>query len=181
MPAIPSNLLDNVSACIMIPIKKYENAMKSPFAHTCGVLACSCLFLLTQCATEDTYSRLDANTDGKTTPKEFDQYMKQGFFHRIDIDNDRLITFGEWKAFNPKITENTFRNVDLNRDGYISRAESDKRFDRDGSLTKLFTVIDVDQNGTLSNAEASNFRSALFVQKDATPVERLIHAAQSYE
>lgn len=155
--------------------------MKLSFAHTSPILAIAALLLLSQCATEDTYSRLDANTDGKTTPREFDAYMKQGFFHRIDTDNDRLITFSEWKAFNPKITETTFRNTDLNRDGFISRAESDKRFDRDGSLKKLFAVIDIDKNGTLSNEEASNFRSALFVQKDATPVERLIHAAQSYE
>jgi Ca2+-binding EF-hand superfamily protein len=155
--------------------------MKFPFSHTCTLLTSAALVLLSQCATEDTYSRLDANTDGKTTPREFDAYMKQGFFHRIDADSDRLITFSEWKAFNPKVTETTFRNTDLNRDGFISRAESDKRYERDGSLKKLFAVIDIDKNGSLSNEEASNFRSALFVQKDATPVERLIHAAQSYE
>ncbi len=165
----------------MMHIKKYENAMKSPFAHTFGLLASSCLLLLTQCATEDTYSRLDANADGKTTPKEFDQYMKQGFFHRIDIDNDRLITFPEWQEFNPKVTQSQFLNADLNRDGFISRAESDKRFDRDGSLTKLFTLIDVDKNGTLSNEEAADFRSALNLTKAATPIERLMKAAQSYE
>jgi len=107
--------------------------------------------------------------------------MKQGFFHRIDIDNDRLITLSEWQAFNPKITQTQFLNTDLNRDGYISRAESDKRFDRDGSLTKLFNVIDVDKNGTLSNEEAAEFRSALNLTKAATPIERLMKAAQSYE
>lgn len=155
--------------------------MKLPFAHKCGLLACVSFLLLSQCATEDTYSRLDANADGKSTRKEFDAYMKQGFFHRIDIDNDRLITFSEWQTFNPKVTQSQFLNADLNRDGYISRAESDKRFDRDGSLTKLFNVIDVDKNGTLSNEEAAAFRSALNLTKAATPIERLMKAAQSYE
>lgn len=155
--------------------------MKLPLATISALFTGSSLLLLSQCATEDTYSRLDANTDGKTTRKEFDLYMKQGFFHRIDTNNDRLITLDEWQAFNPKITATHFSNADLNRDGFISRAESDKRYDRDGSLTKLFDVIDVDKNGTLSAAEASDFRSKLYLAKASTPIERLIKAAQSYE
>ena len=155
--------------------------MKLSFAHTCGLLASSSLLLLSQCASENTYTRLDANSDGKCTRKEFDVYMKQGFFHRIDIDNDRLITFSEWQTFHPKVTQAQFLNADLNRDGFMSRAESDKRFDREGNLAKLFHVIDVDQNGTLSTEEAADFRSKLHTTKAATPIERLIKAAHSYE
>jgi hypothetical protein len=143
-----------------------------------GVGTCATLALLAGCASTDSFARLDANRDGAGSRAEFDTFMKQEVFNRVDANSDGRITLSEWQAFNPKVDQARFRKTDTNRDGFISRAEADAAFDREGSLDKLFDKIDTDGNGSLSRAEARAFRAQVRKHSGAAPAVKTSNPTQ---
>lgn len=124
-----------------------------------GLAACVFLMLQAGCASNDRFAKLDTDQDRSGSPAEFDAFMKQEVFTRIDTTGDGKISRTEWLQFNPRVSDAKFRRTDLNGDGYINRREADSAFDREGSLKRLFTAIDTDGNGKLSRAEARAFRA----------------------
>jgi Ca2+-binding EF-hand superfamily protein len=142
-----------------------------------GVTACGVLAVLAGCASTDSFAKLDANRDGSGSRAEFDAYMKQDVFSRVDVNHDAKVTKDEWQAVNPKLDEARFRKADRDGDRAITRMEADAAFDREGSLPKLFGKIDADGNGGLSRAEVNDFRSKVRQQPGATPVEKISKAA----
>ena len=143
-----------------------------------GIAACGLLALVAGCATSDSFSKLDADKSGTASPAEFDAYMKQEVFTRVDANSDGKVTLEEWQAFNPKVDSTRFRKVDSNKDGSICRKEADAEFDREGSLPKLFKHIDTDGNGSLSQAEVSAFRTKVRQQPGDSPKEKISNATQ---
>lgn len=141
-----------------------------------GASACGFVALLAGCASPDPFVKLDTNRDGSGSRSEFDAYMKQEVFARIDANQDAKVTLEEWQQFNPKVGSDKFRKTDSNRDGVIDRQEADAAFDREGSLKTLFGKIDTDGNGRLSPTEVSAFRNKLREQPGASPAEKITNA-----
>jgi hypothetical protein len=141
-----------------------------------GASASGFVALLAGCASSDPFAKLDTNRDGSGSRSEFDAYMKQEVFARIDANQDAKVTLEEWQSFNPKVGSEKFRKTDPNRDGVIDRQEANAAFDREGSLTTLFGKIDTDGNGSLSRAEVSAFHSKLRQQPGASPAEKISNA-----
>lgn len=135
--------------------------------------------MLAGCAANDPFTRLDANRDGAGSPAEFDSYMKQDVFNRVDADRNSEVTLTEWQVVNPNVNKARFNKADKNRDGSITRPEADAAFDREGCLPKLFREIDADGDGALSRAEATAFRNKVRQQPGATPAEKISKASQS--
>lgn len=144
-----------------------------------AIAICGFAALLAGCASADRFAKLDTNRDKSGSPAEFDAYMKQEVFARIDVNNDGKITKPELQQFNPEVDNAKFRSKDLNRDGFIARQEADAAFDREGSLKRLFTVIDTDRNGSLSREEASAFRSKVQQQPGNSPARKISNATKT--
>jgi len=143
-----------------------------------GIAACGFAALLAGCASTDRFVQLDTNRDHSGSPAEFDAYMKQAVFTRVDANGDGKVTKTEWQQFNPEVSDARFRKTDLNGDRLITRQEADAAFDREGSLKRLFAVIDTDGNGSLSRAEARAFRAKLQSQPGASPAEKISNASK---
>jgi len=132
--------------------------MRSATFALTGTLAA----MLASCSTApDKFASADTDKSGAITPTEFDTFMKQTVFEKIDGDGDGSITMAEWTVINPKGTSAKFKRADGNGDGGITRPEGDAAFDRKGTLTKLFKVIDSDRDGSISRPEAEAFRAAI--------------------
>ena len=142
-----------------------------------GITACGLMALLAGCASTDSFAKLDANRDGCGSRAEFDAYMKQAVFSRVDANHDAKVTKDEWQAVNPNLDEAKFRRADRNGDRAITRKEADAAFDREGSLKKLFGKIDADGNRSLSRSEVTDFCSKVRQQPGATPAEKISKAA----
>jgi hypothetical protein len=143
-----------------------------------GIAACGLLTLVAGCTASDSFQRLDANQNGTGSPEEFDAYMKQEVFTRVDANADGKVTLAEWQAVNPKVDAARFRKADRNGDGSISREEADAEFDREGSLSKLFKQIDTDGNGSLSQSEVTAFRKKVGQQPGETQMEKISNATK---
>lgn len=144
-----------------------------------GIAACGFVMLQAGCASNDRFAKLDTNQDRSGSPAEFDAFMKQEVFTRVDTNGDGKISKPEWQQFNPEVSDAKFRKTDLNGDGVITRREADAAFDREGSLKKLFTAIDTDGNGNLSRAEARAFRAKVQQQPGANAPEKISTATQA--
>jgi Ca2+-binding EF-hand superfamily protein len=142
-----------------------------------GMTAGGFLALLTGCASNHSFAKLDTNQDGSASPVEFEIHMKKAVFSRIDTDNDGKVTKVEWRQFNPAVSDAKFSKTDTNRDNSISTTEADAAFDREGSLKKLFTAMDTDKSGGLSSAEVSDFHSKVQQQTGPSPAEKVTQAA----
>jgi Ca2+-binding EF-hand superfamily protein len=142
-----------------------------------GLSACGLMALLTGCASNDSFARLDTNRDGSGSPAEFEIYMKKEVFTRVDTNNDGKVIKVEWLQFNPKVSDSKFSKTDTNHDGSISRPEADAAFDKEGSLKKLFDKIDTDNSDSLSPAEVSTFHSKVQQQSGPNPAEKITQAA----
>jgi hypothetical protein len=167
--------------CFSGPLAGKSNPRKpmSPIHRAiAGIGSCATLALLSGCASTDSFAKLDANRDGVVSRAEFDSYMKQEVFNRVDTNSDGKVVLVEWQAFNPKVDQARFRKTDTNRDGFISRAEADAAFDREGSLDKLFDKIDTDGNGSLSRAEARAFRAQVRKHSGAAPAVKTSNPTQ---
>ncbi len=140
-------------------ISNPRNSMSPIHRFFKGISTCATLALIAGCASTDSFAKLDTNGDGNGSRAEFDSYMKQEVFNRVDTNSDGKVVLGEWRAFNPKVDQTRFGKADTNRDGFITRTEADATFDREGSLKDLFTKIDTDDNGSLSRNEVKTFRA----------------------
>lgn len=144
-----------------------------------GLAVCGIAMLQAGCASNDRFSKLDTNQDRSGSPAEFDAFMKQEVFTRIDTTGDGRISKSEWQQFNPEVSDAKFRKADLGGDGFINRKEADAAFDREGSLGKLFTAIDADGNGNLSRAEARAFRAKVEQQPGTSASGKTSNAIQT--
>lgn len=123
------------------------------------------------------FPRLDADHNGTGSRGEFDAFMKQEVFTRVDTGGEGSVTLKEWQNVNPKVDAAKFQTVDRNRDGAITRGEADAAFEREGTLGKLFNQIDADGNGSLSKAEVIAFRARVRQQPGDTQIEKIAKAA----
>ncbi len=144
-----------------------------------GISTCAALALLAGCASTDSFARLDTNRDGAGSRAEFDTFMKQEIFSRVDANSDGKVVLSEWQAVNPKVDQARFRKADTNRDGFITRAEADAALEREGTLDKIFAKIDTNGDGSLSRGELRAFRSQVRQHSGTTPVVKTLNPSRS--
>lgn len=99
--------------------------------------------------------------------------------HKIDTNNDNMISRQEWIAFQNKV----FTMLDRNNDGkvdeneYLSANPELVSFATGGYagglLTKeMFDKIDTDKDGTISRSEFLEYHMKIFDRMDTSPVHR---------
>jgi Ca2+-binding EF-hand superfamily protein len=100
--------------------------------------------------TERSFSRLDADSDGKVTVNEWKPKAVKRFL-RLDDDQNGTVTTAEidtWlKRGIERRKERMLGHMDLNKDGSVTRDEVDAYIDA------LFNGADGDKDGTLTLAE----------------------------
>ena len=109
----------------------------------------------------DRFRVLDANGDGKVTRAEFDA----GFANRVFAiynrqEKDGVITKAEWEAIeraNENRAESSFRALDANGDGKLTRAELSAGPRRNAVVRRLFDRIDANHDGVITMSEAERF------------------------
>lgn len=141
-------------------------------------LAVSGVLALAAC-TASSFSRADQDKSGGVSLAEFDAYMKETVFTAVDTNGDGKVSQEEWRRVNPKDPVSEFRGSDRNGDGFITRAEADAAFDKEGSIRDLFKKIDSDGNGSLSQEEVKAFQAKMAQQPGKTELEKLSNAAES--
>ena len=129
------------------------------------------------CSTGSLNPSADKDHDGGVSFTEFDAYMKDAIFASFDANKDGVVTMAEWRAMNPSGPKSNFIKADRNGNGRVSKAESDAKMDKDGSMMQLFKKIDKDQSGKLSEAEIAAFKSLMERQPQGTDLEKLKQAA----
>jgi Ca2+-binding EF-hand superfamily protein len=112
---------------------------------------------------EETFKRLDVNGDGKISKEEAPPRLQQNF-DRFDITKDGFITLREFRAGQsggpggqgaPRPTaEETFKRLDVNGDGKISKEEAPPR------LQQNFDRFDITKDGFITLREFNAARSA---------------------
>lgn len=135
------------------------------------------LLAVSGCATGSLNPQADKNLDGGVSFPEFDAYMKESIFSQYDANGDGVVTMKEWRSQNPTGPVSNFNEADANGDGRVTRAQSDAKMNRDGSMKKLFQKIDTDGDGRLSKEEIAAFEALMKQQPGGTEMEKLEQAA----
>lgn len=172
-PTLVTSSLCPWSKLLRLQVRESGNSMKSRI--TCAVLFAG-LPVVSGCNTGALNPRADKDLDGGVSFAEFDAYMKERIFAEFDGNGDGRVTMEEWRGQNPKGPVANFNKADSNRDGRVSRGESDAKLDRDRSMKKLFKKIDTDGNGRLSAAEITAFEGLMNQQAGDTGIDRLKQA-----
>ena len=133
--------------------------------------------IIAGCTTGSLNPKADPDQDGGVSFSEFDAYMKEAIFTAFDANGDGAVTMTEWRLMDPSGPASKFNKADKNGDGRVSRAESDAKMDRDGSMKKLFNKVDADRSGSLSETEIATFRDLLSQQSNGTELDQLKQAA----
>ena len=109
---------------------------------------------------EDTFNALDQNDDGVLTlddlpagPRPFEQLLE--ILKEADVDHNGEVTFEEFQAVIPQLTEEQFDKLDRNGDGVISREDLPKPPPAHPYLRLLHFLdeADADNNGEVTLAE----------------------------
>ena len=102
---------------------------------------------------EETFKRLDVNGDGKISKDEASPRLLQNF-DRFDVTKDGFITLREFRAVQSggsgargATPEETFKHLDVNGDGKISKDEASPR------LLQNFDRFDVTKDGFITLRE----------------------------
>ncbi len=106
------------------------------------------------------FRQLDTDGDGKVTRAEFNAGFADRLFSIYNRQKDGVITKQEWDAVeraNESRTESSFRALDRNHDGKLTRAELTSGPRRDAVVNRLFDRIDANHDGTISLVEARAF------------------------
>ena len=135
-------------------------------------MAAASTVLLSSCAGPNGFTVADTDESGGVSPAEFERYMLEAIYAEADTDGNAEITFAEWKAANPDAEESKFSAPDSNRDSVVTPSEAKAHFDRQGTMDDLFSKIDTNGDGSLSQEEGTAFKNKLAAQS-GTPLQKL--------
>ena len=114
--------------------------------------------LLSSCASTETdhdlFLQADGNKDGKLSLDEVNKVGLPRLFNRFDGNHDGVVTLVEVRQVEPGFEEKVFVERDLNKDGKVTYAESEKVALAKGGLQHPFSEVDTNRGGFIVKAEA---------------------------
>ena len=115
------------------------------------------------------FHQLDTNNDGKVTYAEFDAGFADTIFSQYNRNGDGSVTLAEWDAIeraDQNKTQSSFRLLDRNHDGKLTRDELTHGKRRNLVVRRIFDRIDANHDGVITEAEARNFGIARSADRD---------------
>ncbi len=115
------------------------------------------------------FHQLDTNNDGKVTYAEFNAGFADTIFSQYNRNGDGSVTLAEWDAIeraDQDKTKSSFRLLDRNHDGKLTRDELTHGKRRDLVVHRIFARIDANHDGVITEAEARNFGIARAADRD---------------
>ena len=103
------------------------------------------------------FHALDKNGDGKVTFAEFNEGFADLILSTYDRTFDGTVTQQEWDAIeraNTNRSQSSFRLLDVNHDGKLTRDELSHGKRRDAVVRRLFARIDKNHDGVITLDEA---------------------------
>jgi hypothetical protein len=100
---------------------------------------------------QPTFALIDTDGDGKVSPREMAAYKHQEGLAEVDLDNDKRISAAEWRAARPSApaTDPVFTRLDLNRDGFLSEDEAVTGLVAQTAYQNAFKTMDRNGDGHL--------------------------------
>ncbi len=106
------------------------------------------------------FHKLDQNGDGRVTFAEFNAGFADTVFDTYGRGLDGTVSVQEWDAVeraNQNKTQSSFRALDRNHDGKLTRDELTHGRKRDAVVRRLFARIDKNHDGVITLEEARAF------------------------
>ena len=131
-----------------------------------GVFAGGCNLVQPPPPAATIFQQMDTNHDGKVSREEFNAGFADAMLTVYNLDKNGSLTPAQWNDVERAGTRSTFKQLDANHDGKLSRAELSSGAARDAAVSTIFNRIDKDHDGVISAGEGRP--SGL----DRTPQER---------
>ena len=115
------------------------------------------------------FRQLDTNGDGKVTFAEFNAGFAGTVFSQYNLDDNGTITQQEWDAVeraNTNKSTSSFKLLDRNHDGKLTKDELTHGKRRDIVVRRLFNQIDTNHDGVITEQEAQAFGIARAADRD---------------
>ena len=106
------------------------------------------------------FHQLDTNGDGKVTFAEFNAGFAGTIFSQYNLNDNGTVTRAEWDDVERANTDksiSSFKLLDRNHDGKLTRDELTHGKRRDMVMRRLFNRIDTNHDGVITEPEARAF------------------------
>jgi len=98
----------------------------------------------------------DTNSDERMDQAEFNQYIKQLTFEKLDTNKDGMISLEEWKVVDHSPdAEKHFKAMDKDGDGKLNYQEFSNAPNWKSALKRPFTALNQDRDGNPASDEST--------------------------
>jgi Ca2+-binding EF-hand superfamily protein len=137
------------------------------------IAAVAALSLAGGCSSAHNFARADVDKDGKLSKDEMEKVLLSAVFESGDIDEDGQITLAEYRTVDPKYPTARFKARDIDGNGSVTPQELLEYAHRNDSLDDLIAIMDTDNDGYVTPAEAKAFNALLQAQEGENDLQKL--------